>query len=165
MSLKDVEPGNYKAKPVAGYFGETKNGVPFVCIDFEFEANGVKESIHHNMFLSEKAAPYTADKLLLLGFNEFMATTENKLNDNFSSKAFANKEVELVLDHTEDSNDPSKKYLNVKYINELGGSKYSGKSAVEVLARVDLKAIMAAARAKAGKPVVAPKVNENEIPF
>lgn len=150
MSLKEVQPGKYRAKAVEGVWCKVGDKqTPAVSVRFEFENNGKKETIWHVMYLTTTmcgndltVAENTFNNLARLGYNETAPMVQRADgNPGMGPQHFADKEVELVIDIEE-------KYHKVRYINELGGTQYAGMAPQQVLGNVDVRSAMAAARAR-----------------
>lgn len=73
--MAHYEPGSYKAKVTGQRFGVTPNGSPYFAIQIEptdaVGANDLPEAIYPRdvtLYVTEKAAPFTIEKLRELGF-------------------------------------------------------------------------------------------------
>ncbi len=162
MSLKDVMPGVYRAKAVGGKWTTVgPKETSAVEIYFEFTAGVLKETISSVLYITQTPCPdgatlasKTFDKLALLGYNEDVPAVDGA----FGPLNLANKEVDIVLNH--ETKKDGKKYLQVQYINEIGGSRLGAVAVEKVLGNMNLKAEMAAARARMGatKPATAAPV-------
>jgi hypothetical protein len=161
MSLKDVEPGKYRARAVKGAWskvGDKKTPAVGVLYQFEREPGQVEE-IWHVMYLTTTMCgngftvqENTFNTLIgTLGYDE---SVDLYIDDNgnpfFGPAHLADKEVEIVIEMEADRNDPTKSYHRVRWVNELGGSRLAGLSVDEVMGNTSIKAAAAAARARLG---------------
>lgn len=162
MSLKDVKPGSYKAKAVGGGWGKIgEKQTPFVGVNFEFQPEpGRKEQINALLYLTntelkngQTVSQKTFETLAKLGYNEDKPLTQDSQgNPVFTKDHLADKEMEIVIEIEPDQSTPPKMYHRVKWINEIGGSQVAGLPVQQVLGNLNLKAEMAAARARLGAP-------------
>jgi len=138
-----MEPGKYNAKVVDYFMSETRAGNPQVVLKFMMEDGN---TIYHYMSLSEKAQPYTAKTLAVLGYE---GQDVNLLADGPKTNILnLSKTVELVLDNEEWN---GKVNLKVKWVNELGGTnfkKLAKEEAAKKLIGVDLRGHLAELKAQ-----------------
>jgi hypothetical protein len=160
-----VPAGTHLAKAIGGKFGKAKTGTDGVSVRFKLKDSD--QTIHWVGWLSPKAAERTMDTLAMLGFNEDAPLVD----EGYTPAHFADKEVEVVIEH-EPNEDGTKTYAKVKWVNEVGGNKFNGLASTGTMPK-DLKAQLAAARARLGKSKPGPAVpeapstpvGEDEIPF
>lgn len=138
-----VTAGTYLAKAIGGKFGKAQTGTDGISVKFKLK--DTDETIHWVGWLSPKAVERTMETLAMLGFREDLDCVEGAC----TQEHFADKEVELVIEN-EPSQDGTKTYAKVKWVNELGGNKFSGLASSSGMPK-DLKAQLAAARARLGK--------------
>lgn|SRR5574343_1295156 len=167
MSIKDVKPGNYRARAVGGQWVEAEGAKKaYVEVGFEFENDGKKEHINHKMYLSESTIEKTMDTLIVtLGYDESKTLLEDGKMKWFDKTFLADKEVEIVLEHEEYE---KKTYTKVKWVNELGGAKKAGSGIQQALGNANLKELAAAARARMGAkkaPASASTTDGEDVPF
>lgn len=74
--MAHYEPGTYVARIVGQRFGETPNGSPYIALEIEplraTGANTFPEQVYNreiSLYMTEKAAQYSIEKLRMLGFN------------------------------------------------------------------------------------------------
>jgi hypothetical protein len=160
MSLKDVVPGKYVAKAIRGGWGKSKEKqTPCVAVEFEFDGG---ELIWWTGYLTEKTVHRTFETLARLGYKEVDLIPDEKGNPCFTrEKHLADKEVEIVIEIEEND---GKSYHRVQWINDLGGSSRVGLPVSQVLGSINLKAELAAARARLGI-VNVPVKKQDDLPF
>ena len=155
MSLAEVKAGTYKARAVAGKFGNSgTKGTPGVAVQFEFDrGDGKLERIVWNGWLTEKTMERTLESLAIAGYDENKGNLPDGSipQDYFDHKA----EVELVLDHEDyvAKDGSNKTALKVKWVNRPGGANFgltSTESVTNALAGIDIKREMMVARQKLG---------------
>jgi hypothetical protein len=161
MSLKDTNPGTYKAVIAEGAWLNPGDKTPSVGIQFQFEREpGKLESITHFLYLSEKARPYTMDKLVELGYDFTKALKVEDGNKIFDSSYFTVKQVDIVL---ENETYEDKTRLKVKYINIPGGMSMAGTTVQSAMGNVDMRSEIEAAKARlAAKGRTAPTPSTQE---
>lgn len=165
MSLKDVQPGTYRARAMEGVWCKVgKNNTPAVGVRFKLAES--KESIWHVLYMTQTmlqsghtVMEKSMDTLVgILGYNEDKALAKDAQgNLGFDSSYLSDKEVNLVL---ENETFEGKTHLRVKWINELGGNRLVGIPVEQVLGNVNLKAAAAAARARMGAKAPMPMGKE-----
>ena len=160
--------GTYIAKAIGGSFGNSsQKGTPGVAITFQ-----VKDSTDRVTWIgwmSEKTIERTMDTVAMLGFREDLDVKDNK----FGPEHLADKEVEIVVEMEPSQKDPMKSYPKVAWVNELGGAKFGGLSSTGNAVPKNLKAMLAAARARTGQKAptsTAPMMQESitadgDLPF
>lgn len=165
MSLKDVKPGKYRAKAVEGQFSTVgSKETPAVGVRFEFMNDSKLESIWHVMYLTNTELKdgstvfqKTFEVLTKLGFND----EKDVLSDGkFDQSYLSDKEMEIVIVLEEKD---GKTYHSVQWVNELGGSRLSSVPIQKVLGNLNLKAEMAAARARLG--IISTVKSTEDVPF
>lgn len=179
MSLKDVQAGKYTAKAVEGAWGKSKEkGTPMVAVRFAFDNDGSQEHLWWTGYLTNTVCPSgktvsenTFETLALLGYNDEKAL----VNDDNGNPCFTcpehleDKEVSITVEVEDYNGKPQHK---IKWINALGGSIIAGMPVAQVLGSLNLKAEMAAARARLGAPkpksttpAIKPETKTEELPF
>lgn len=167
MGLRDIQAGTKTAKAIAARFIESKGGKPGIEVAFKFQEGENFEQLNWVGWLTEKAMEYTMDTLT----NVLDSDGNDAVDGNgvFTSPTFINtkKEVSLVVemeagvnaDGTEKVNEQTGEviyYPRIKWVNNLGGSAYSGCTPDVVkqqLAATGFRAAFLHARKASGKPV------------
>ena len=174
---KDIKPGKYEAVAIGGQFTQSsEKKTPCVAVLFEFECEGNTEQLWWTGWLSPAAIERTIETLANIGYDE----EKGHLSDGSIPAAhFSGNKVQIVIDeeHYTAKDGSPKTSMKIKYVNKLGGSSPFGGSQdpnqiKSMLASVNLKAQMKAARAKLGlknapdKGPQPPKFDTTEeIPF
>lgn len=111
------KPGQYVAKIISYGIAEPKDATkkPEVRLTFEFDENGTNRQVNYKGFLTDAAAEYTIKNLITCGMKS------DKLSSLTQPGAFENKEISITVEHEEYN---GKTYARVKWINDLGGSKF-----------------------------------------
>lgn len=152
MSLKDLEPGNYRANPVRWGFVEkkTKEGESFFMAAVVFNLLDVNEEITWEEFIIAKSTGELNAKLMKgLKACAFKADDIASLTDEDALDS--EKEVELTIEREGN-------FLKVKWVNEPGqGRVTSFMEANEAHKRI--KALL-----KSAKPTAAPKAEPAKKP-
>ena len=177
MGYADIKPGKYEAVAIAGQFTQSaEKKTPCVAILFEFDCNGNTEQLWWTGWLSPAAMERTIENLTVIGYDE----EKGHLADGSIPAAhFSGNKVEIVIDeeHYTAKDGSPKTSMKIKYVNKIGGNSPFGvqnpNEIKAMLANVNLKAQIKAARAKLGlktenKPAMPepPKVDLNEnVPF
>lgn len=146
MSWKDIKPGKYAAKAVKMRFGESsQKGTPFAEVEFKLENH--EEYIRWTGYLTEKTLERTMDVLALLNYNQDPECKPGCIST--SKVVYLSIELEAGSD--------GKEYPRVKWVNAEASSGFETLKPEQLKAKlggVDLKAEMAAAKARLGiKPV------------
>lgn len=169
QKLPTIPPGKYVAKAKEGVWCKVgEKETPAVGVRFEFDiAEGKREEHWHIMYLTQTMCTNgltvfenTMNNLATLGYDESKDLIKREDgNMGFDFRHLADKEVQLVIEHEADQKNPQKIYARVRWINELSGARMTGISFQEVLGNKNLKAEMAAARARMGAPKPASNSN------
>lgn len=88
-------PGKYRGKIIGQRFGETKNGTPYLALEFEptsctSDEYAFPESVYSReitLFMSDKAFPYSVEKLRGLGWRGTRMADLDPLTPDFTDLA------------------------------------------------------------------------------
>jgi hypothetical protein len=145
------EAGTYIAKPIGGKFGQSEKGTAGVAIHFEITGDKNKgERITWVGWLSDAARDRTIETLARLGYDESKPESYSSGIDFGAEYFTTGKDFELVVEMEPGQKDPEKTYAKVRWVNDLGGSKFTGLKPGGVNLGFDLKGAMAQARSKLG---------------
>lgn len=177
MSKADIVPGKYTATAVAAQGTESKEKkTPGISVCFEFEAKpGTVETLWWTGWLTQASQERTFETMALCGIKDIYDE-----NGTFLPKAFENaKEVSITIEDepfTNQAGNPVSS-MKIKWVNPVGGGNFQ-KLTPDVFksafAGIDLKAGLAAAKAKLNLKEETPKQIKNhadgikrkeEIPF
>lgn len=125
MGFKDIKSGTYLAYPVRGAIAQSKKGTDEVDIEFEFETT--EKTIEHiwgRFYLSEMTKERTFQTLAICGMND---------DKDFDPDAPARRrnQVQIVIEMEEYEEKVSPR---VKWVNQLGGKKFSNLAPTEIKA-------------------------------
>lgn len=167
MAYQDIKPGQYIAKPIQGQFAKSKEkGTPCIGILFEFERgrdeNGLPltEKMWWTGWLTATVGKdgktpleRSMEVLALCGFDENKGHDANGTvpKEHFDPKA----EVQITIEPEPyvAKDGTAKTTMKIKWVNRVGGGQFGAVDPQEmknILAGVNLKAEMAAAKAKLG---------------
>jgi hypothetical protein len=171
MGYKDIKPGKYIAKPIAGKIGNSaEKGTPGFAVKFEFDrGDGNKEQLAWTGWLTmtegkdgKTPMERTMETLALCGYDETKGNLPDGSvpQDYFDSKA----EVEIVVEIEKYTakDGTEKEAPRIKWVNKPGGSGFGlsdTQSVSNTLAGIDIKKEMMVARQKLGLKTTAPVKN------
>jgi hypothetical protein len=176
--MAKMQPGTYKAQVLNYTISQTKAGDPQVEVLFEYNDGDTTQvgGTHHQVrwwgsLKQGKGQEWTLKTLDLLGFSGKTNEDFAKLADGFESGMLdPTREVSIVLE--EDAKDDGRKFIFVKYVNDLNRAPAGFKSALSRgEANVKLGALnlagqmamlrsQAPAKAPATRPIPAPAGRE-----
>lgn len=130
MSYKDISAGDKVARAVGARFIKAGTGTVGLEVAFDFEENGNIERLMWVAWLSEKALQNSMKTLVdVLGFNGNDQCDDNGILMDPVALDYK-KQVKLVVDFEEgkdkQGNPTGKSYPRIKWVNNLGGSSFSG---------------------------------------
>lgn len=165
MSYKDITPGDKLGNAVGARVIKSSKGTVGIEVSFDFteQSTGGPERLSWVGWLSANAMEHTMDTLVnVLGYNGSETTNSEGIFTDPQVIDFK-KEVKLVVEMEENPNN-GKSYPKIKWVNNVGGSAFSGVSPEVVrseLAGLGFKAAFLASQKKSGKT----NTKQEDVPF
>jgi hypothetical protein len=156
--------GKFKAKPINGGFGKTKNGTLLAIINFRVSLPEEEKEYSWEFPVSEKSLDTVLKSVMACGY------TGSNLDDFANGKGLdKNVFVEVDIQREVFVNDKGeeKSKLKIKWVNPINSGKeiLAASDTIMMLKGLNIEASMMALRMKTGMTAKKPDFTAGEIPF